>query len=996
MGSTPADYGLLKSSTAVVKNFRTLLEDHLLDPDKATLSPSPTSFVNMIMAQMGEYVSVSHFEQQMYKREIEPSTAIKLRSLYRHIDSDTIGDVLGQAADMRYILGFPEKLLIANAVPTTNGDSRLRINKNIKMGIKEKPYFTLDHDIEIVVSTLTTGKTSIYAKFDLTGRNPSVSKVENPFILSKNNLIFNGESYFIMYLPMRQYSRTEYSFDFYNKNEPITIQFGDQILGFEMFYKADTTSAERLIYGAPDGERNEAGYSFAIDLRDDKLGGGGQIDFSFDKGPTSFTPMNGTIRIVIYTTLGTKGNFRLSNVEDDVKDLIVTMSQNRSDGYQEALTPLIPLISIRDSESANGKNAMTMEEIRTHIIAYNHTRGLIIAPGEIEQRAADLGFLAYKVRSDVRSLDFRLLGTIKNTDGVIIPTAMRDFKMKMKDVPLFGEVGARIIYPRNVFSYNQTDDVCNLMTSITPIRDYIKQFKSNQNHEYQFPFMLKVTTTSELSVEAFDTSANDSYPVEFEFFNDHSETKAATNELKVNRDPTSMDYISMTFAIETSDSVIDYYLHKAAGDTDIIIAKMVFKNIQGGDEFIADATLIRIDQVYNRLNYEVKLPTNDAISASQKLAIINSTIQPLPYVTTPINFYFLEGITKVTIAVMLKASGVRTATEYDYILTESLAAQNFYISTVYSVTEVSLFKSLSNYIRISPDIFITQPEYELYTVDVPDTYTETIYKLDANNQIEYEDYDVVNPSTGVGTTLRRPIALHEIGSYKVGADGNVIILHHKGTVILGPDNKPIVKTLPEQVLYLRAVPAYDRIFSFANYTDVVAEYRSALEEIASLGNRLAGGCTLSMGVRKTSSGSKYKFLNLRANRIEALDNNALSFSIGVKVGGNMFGTDADYLVDTIKSEIINYVNTWTGSVFSINTMLEELKKLIPNIDYFEFYGLNTYDAGVCQTIYVDAADLQNRFDEVLCIKYIVDESSIVDDVSNIKFIPDINIKVITK
>jgi hypothetical protein len=364
-------------------------------------------------------------------------------------------------------------------------------------------------------------------------------------------------------------------------------------------------------------------------------------------------------------------------------------------------------------------------------------------------------------------------------------------------------------------------------------------------------------------------------------------------------------------------------------------------------------------------------------------------------VVNPIPFYYLEENLDIRIFTMLKTNRDRTFTPYDAVLTESEKFNGFYVSMVYESANVNIFKDLSDYFSITPDIQMTQPIYATYDVNVPKVYSADVYDTNPDGSYKTTRVKVKDPVTGVETYIDQFIVLHRSGETMFNPDGTIMLDHRIGDTMVDSTGKPIIKTQPRYQLFLRSVPVYNRIFSFGKYSEIVSGYDSLLTDIQELNKRMAGGCTLSMGVRTTTGAGRFKFFNLKLNRNEQLDSMALSFSLGLKPGGNTYGLDLDYLITAATNEIIKYVNSFkpNDKVFSVTKMLEEVKKSVPNIAFFEIYSINKYDAGTCQTIFLTDEDLQSRFDETLCIKYIVDDLESTED--SITYKPDISISIIS-
>ena len=79
---------------------------------------------------------------------------------------------------------------------------------------------------------------------------------------------------------------------------------------------------------------------------------------------------------------------------------------------------------------------------------------------------------------------------------------------------------------------------------------------------------------------------------------------------------------------------------------------------------------------------------------------------------------------------------------------------------------------------------------------------------------------------------------------------------------------------------------------------------------------------------------------------------------------------------------------------NVDEMLNAIKDEIPNIKYFEFYGINNYSSKELQTIYCDKSTNSGLLPEYLSIKNKINEEK--SDISNrqIELVPAINIIIL--
>ena len=215
------------------------------------------------------------------------------------------------------------------------------------------------------------------------------------------------------------------------------------------------------------------------------------------------------------------------------------------------------------------------------------------------------------------------------------------------------------------------------------------------------------------------------------------------------------------------------------------------------------------------------------------------------------------------------------------------------------------------------------------------------------------------------------------------------------------NGKPLIDIPIKQKGYLKGIPAYSRIFGIeSKYTDVVNSYNGLLDKIKSLYTDFPDGCSMFCGVKTTSGkSSTFKFKNISTNEEENLDSLAISINIGVKFDDSITSTNRSFLVSSIGTKIEEYIidiqnTTETMIELNVDEMLNAIKDEIPNIKYFEFYGINNYSSKELQTIYCDKSTNNGLLPEYLSIKNKINEEK--SDISNrqIELVPAINIAIL--
>jgi hypothetical protein len=766
------ELGAVKSSYKLLKVLVNKLSNKLL-LENETLNESPASFTNIFLEEFSRSGSQAFYEQMMYKNEILPSTAIKLRSLINKLNDNQISNIYATPARIGIVLGFSKRLLLEVSPMTIYGDKRARINKNTLITIEGQPNFTLDHDIEIIITNPGEQNQNIYAKFDISDKlNPSshLTEVNNPFINSQY-IRYGNEEVFIMFIPVRQMERTIFEYDIISDNPDVTQVFTDELYGFELNYKSKNKDNFIYLEGKPDGMISSTGYNYELDLETKS------IRFTFNRNPSYFAPSPGDrIRITIYTTLGSQGNFKLPNIFENYEGLDIVFNQERNDPSQNNILSIQPYLSLQDNEAVGGTNLKTLEEIRSIVINRGSSNVQILTPGELERKVQEYGFVAQKIRDDIRCLEFRVSGILKDNSDNIISSALTNLQFYFNDIQINQETNAFYLKPSFIYKKdNKIDTVANYVKEPNSFSEYFKEYTEENSRQYLFPYLIKFIASSTVEAQIYNMNLNNEYyAAKFIFFNENTNNESNILNIVLYRNPMEEDILSILptygistihstgyfiieFNVFTSLTVIDNLSYNGKiYESDIMKYKLVIKNTSGVDNFLAEAKIVSVDRDNKIIKCRVVLTTDDAINDNNKLALRDYCVIPvLPFTSYPIEFYFIDDTVKMTIyAVEKDINNISINTTYDDILTSEERIDNYYISTVYEIENVKMFHRYNDLIDIVPDVKVAQPEYALYEHDVFERYEADQYQLDQNGTIVMDNI-VINVN-GEQIEVRRP------------------------------------------------------------------------------------------------------------------------------------------------------------------------------------------------------------------------------------------------
>lgn len=781
------------SIAATAQMYLDHLSDWVLKPGEK-INETPTSFVSLTASELGKTSAYGFFQMLMAKREINPSTAILHKSLMRQIKSDDLESIYGAPASATYMLSFPEKLIIDNALPVGNGKYKLTLNKNTVFNLANFPPFTLDFNIDIWVTKYTSNgqlRTSIYATYNVDDQEAGkLITVNNVFINTRNDIYIENQRYFSMYLTCRQYERGIYIGDLGGEAQNIDINYDNSLMGFVVLYRSTSSDTWQEINTFLEGENIVNGMNYSLN----ESGGQKSIRLKFNKIPGSFNPTQGTIKVVYYTTHGKEGNFVLGQIDDDtLDDLSITTNQDISDRFQEAMLAMVPTISIYSPTASGGKNAMTLEEVRT--LAIESGNGEVITPATLQAAAKKRGFDSYTEQHDL--LDFSYMLTSYLTCGEnknIVPTRMIKGYFNYNEIELDDDSGSCVIKPNDVFQLNTSNQLYKALKdkSIDSYSDFYKRYKENPSTDYAFPYYIRVQDGSDISVKLYDESINETQTTKFVYLSDTLLDKASITSVRVYRNPldntiietsengvtkTAKDFYSIVFTVNTSEAIVTHLKNLKAGDDPYIKFRLIFKNTTDSSMYSCDISPDRYefdDENPAIVVCRAYIETNSNLLDTGKIKTVNNSLKNVTQVAQA-NFYYIDGKVDIDVEVIFKeldANVPRSASTFDkYYLTQQEIADKYYVAVVYTIENIYLAKDVSEFINIIPDVKLSQPIYKVAEEDIPDTYEENVYKTDGNSYAT--EASIKELPDGSQSITQTYIVLHKKGDTKIESNGRV-------------------------------------------------------------------------------------------------------------------------------------------------------------------------------------------------------------------------------
>jgi hypothetical protein len=1007
------DLGVIKSSYKITKRMCDAIKNNLL-LETETVNKNPASFMNLFLEEWGRSGAISFYEQMMYKNELWPSTAIKLRSLINRMNDQTLAEIYAKPANMQFVLGFLKQEILNNAVGNY-AQKKLIINKDTEFNINGiGGIFRLDHNIEIIITNPGSEDQNIYAMYDISDKveGSNLSAVSNPLI-SYQLYKLNNREYFLMYINVRQYERKIFEYEVLNEDADFIYSYSNQLFGFEVAHKGNSNLVYRHLIGKPDGNMNMNGYNFYIN-NDDK-----KIFFNFNKNKTYFTPSVGDkIRITVYTTLGKSGNFTIPNIfEQNEKDLglNIKFNQNRNNIMEDKVLLMTPYLSLKSGEITGGADMMSITQIKNHVITRG-TNNNIMTPSTLERIAkSNYNITMEKTRDDIRSLEFKGSGVLRDIENNVYMSSIFDFDFAINDIPLNVETNARYFKSKSIYKIskdnNKKVEFVKNPTSFSAYCDTQKISRELSDSEFCFPFLLKVETMDTIKTNIYDMNRLDvSYDLNFEFFNTKTSDELSILSLILYRNtmtetldnlpggaignPRSTGYFILQCKVATSENVIQSLKNNPNSDKPFVKFRFKIFNRYTSLQYILDSEVYSIDEENKSLTIRAYLKTDDCVDRNDRILIRDYSLVPYPYVPNNIEYYFIDKDIDIELYCMqrnLRHELINTS--YDRVLTADERSDYYFISTVYSIENVSLFDNYSSNFNLLTDLRMNQPIYDQYNEDAYEMYTENVYDYNEDGTVKTEIKEVTIGQEKIEVPFQ--IILHKKGDYKLDANGNRIKEYSKGDYIINPaTGKPVIKTKESYNVNIKKIPFYDRIYSYGdNYISVYNSFKSLINRMDSLKSSTPDGVSLYASILNSIGEGDWEIYNNTHRSWEPIDSILLSFSIGVKYSDNMGSSTSNQSNNNrIVTIIDDYIKNFNEISFSIDNIFDAIKDQIPVVSYLVLYGINNYSADEVQAIRKKGENELNK--DILSVRRIIDESKSDLNEGIIIFKPDITVREI--
>lgn len=567
---------------------------------------------------------ISNFTEDTFRtvsvliNEAYPNRAQIPENIYTHAALFQIDTNFASCAKCTFILALPESNVLENAVE--HGDYKsYMIDANTVVDVDGIRY-TLDYDINIKVQTIE-GQNVYSAQYEIDYTN-SISDISNRYI----RIIRTASGYLNLQVIMHQVEREIYDTNIVDNKKinfsVIEQMFSNQLAGFDVLYKSpsDTTYTQlkkQLMFTSP-VKVPFCYYRFKD--ANPVTSKPNTISISFSTKDSYFQPeFNSDIRIIMYTTTGSAGNF--STYTGD--KVTVTTTGDKYPYNSQCMMIALPVGS-----SVGGGDAGDLEDLREQTINAYSSATVLSTENDLKNyftsyaRKYGNEILFIKKRDDFERL-FSSFIIMKDSD-YIYPTNTLGISMTSDQSDIQDETtNEMILKPGHLFRYK-----AGTVGEVEIIPDkmvYDEDLEVTDEFVYTNPFLIKIRRKPNV-VGFYMNSISDEFLTNYDSSNSDSFVQFICSKLLVNRtlSADSSFHLKVEIAPTVSNLKAEEVL-PSIGSTEgnkVRVIAAIYENESVTSYIEMIPTAIESSGSYT---FEVNLETNDQITSTNKFKCLNAT-----------------------------------------------------------------------------------------------------------------------------------------------------------------------------------------------------------------------------------------------------------------------------------------------------------------------------------------------------------------------------------
>ena len=433
-----------------------LIEKYFPDVD---VSIRTTGTIGLLSEQISNISEDAFNTASVYFREAFPNRAQIPESIYSHAAIFQYSDIFATPAACKFLIILKEDAIISNMVSHYDKDSGIYhfyIGKDTKIYVQDIP-FSFDYSIVInVVKKITDEGKEDYifnANYIIDEYTNTVSTIRDPYVKIRRS----DNGYIAMEVQCHQFTRETIYRDVISNsiiNYPvIDIPFDTykgQLAGFDILYKSpdgtdfDTQLDTKVVYSQP--SKNPFCY---FHLLNDTT-----LRISFNSKDGYWQPeFNSEVKIILYITKGTAGEFKTYN-GTDISMVYDTSEYVYGNRYLIAAKTLTPSDNANDAVGLDALQSFAVEGYRT-ALAITTEPDLQFYFNNYKYRFGNSDILFIRKRDDVYERVWSAYIMMKN-DNYIYKTNTLNLKLNLADMKN-PEENVYLLDPGYLFTANEDD-----------------------------------------------------------------------------------------------------------------------------------------------------------------------------------------------------------------------------------------------------------------------------------------------------------------------------------------------------------------------------------------------------------------------------------------------------------------------------------------------------------------------------------------------------------
>jgi len=662
-----------------------------------------------------------------YMNEMFPNLAVLPESIYSYASLFQTDGSFATSSELDMMIFLAEDDIIRHATPVggsqTSNDKSFEFFLDSNMIIDvEGIQFMPDYDIRIsfmphqndYIFTAAYNMSRYGTSFDNT-----ISNITNPYIRIKR-IYYNKVKYLIMLIKTHQVNRfiqTENVLSNDIINTPtFNIEFDNQLASFEIFYKDSSTGrTTQLIKRLAGTTALKEPFCYYKIIDENRL------EISFSNRDNYFQPkFNSELYIEYYMTSGEDGNFPLYNGTN------ITVIPS-SDTY--VYNNNIVVFAIPQSASVNGKNRLTLEELRRIVIEKYSTVDSYTDENDLQmyfssfKELSNTDILFIKKRDDIFERLFTAFSLFKNSNDDIFHTNTLNMKLLPGlinnddtkgsfDIEI-AQNGIYILKPGHMFEY--ADGMYDTILPINQMLPNAIEKLPDKPFLYTNPFLIYFSKSPAV-VGYYLNTVNNNYIVDYEEVNNTSFVQFICNSLTVQRNAihgenTYKITIMVTPTTELTDMnpivVMDEDGNYTEENVNLKVRLAVTEDSLSTPTCYIDLKLTNVNLTDNIYTYTGEIETNDVIMIGNgnKLGVTNmkewDSGDDNPNLNIP-----------MTDCKVLIYTQYRYSDDTEFITTNTYSTNTNRVTFVYPI---SMIRSRSSYINTGD----ASEDYEILIKSVP-------------------------------------------------------------------------------------------------------------------------------------------------------------------------------------------------------------------------------------------------------------------------------------